>query len=163
MAQSLGRGITLLFHDHGTRRGWMVRSTPRPHFTPGKDPVPILQEAEGPQGRSGRAENLVPTGIRSRTVQLVVSPVAIPTELPGPRYGMFYMRKLQCYILKFYFFFLFLYQRFIHYILYSLVKKFKYVILRHLVRPFIVFSACSTLHNCIYHRLPEMNPRVRNM
>ena len=27
----------------------------------------------GPQGRSGRAENLVPTGIRSRTVQSVVS------------------------------------------------------------------------------------------
>ena len=25
----------------------------------------------GPQGRSGRAENLIPTGIRSRTVQLV--------------------------------------------------------------------------------------------
>ena len=23
----------------------MVSSTPRPHFTPGKDPVPILQEA----------------------------------------------------------------------------------------------------------------------
>ena len=27
----------------------------------------------GPQGRSGQAENLVPTGIRSRTVQPVVS------------------------------------------------------------------------------------------
>jgi len=25
--------------------GWVVSSTPRPHFTPGKDPVPILQEA----------------------------------------------------------------------------------------------------------------------
>ena len=24
----------------------MVSSTPRPHFTPGKDPVPILREAE---------------------------------------------------------------------------------------------------------------------
>ena len=35
----------------------------------------------GPQGRSGRAENLVHTGVRSRTVQPVV---AIPTELPGP-------------------------------------------------------------------------------
>jgi len=78
---------------------------PGPHFTSGKDQVPILQEAGwapgpvwtggkfrphwdsipdrtlppgktrytfyrrlgGPQGRSGRAENLVPTGIRSRT------------------------------------------------------------------------------------------------
>ena len=45
MAQSVGRGIALLFHDRGTRRGWVVSSTPLPHFTPGKDPVPILQEA----------------------------------------------------------------------------------------------------------------------
>jgi len=28
---------------------------------------------DGPQGRSGRAENLVPTGIRSRTVQPEIS------------------------------------------------------------------------------------------
>ena len=41
----VGRIIALLFHDRGTRRGWVVSSTPRPHFTPGKDPVPILQEA----------------------------------------------------------------------------------------------------------------------
>ena len=45
MAQRVSRGIALLFHDRGTRRGWVVSSTPRPHFTPGKDPVPILQEA----------------------------------------------------------------------------------------------------------------------
>jgi len=50
--------------------GWVVSSTPRPHFAPGKDPVSILA---GPQGRSGRAENLVTTGIRSRTVQPLVS------------------------------------------------------------------------------------------
>jgi len=45
VAQRVGRGIALLFHDHGTRRGWVVSSTLRPHFTSGKDPVPILQEA----------------------------------------------------------------------------------------------------------------------
>ena len=45
VSQSLGRGIALLFHDRGTRRGWVVSSTPRPHFTPGKDTVPIVQEA----------------------------------------------------------------------------------------------------------------------
>ena len=45
VAQRVGRGIALLFHDRGTRRGWVVSSTPWPHFTPGKDPVPILQEA----------------------------------------------------------------------------------------------------------------------
>jgi len=45
VAQRVGRGIALLFHDRGTRRGWVVSSTPQPHFTPGKDLVPILQEA----------------------------------------------------------------------------------------------------------------------
>jgi len=74
VAQRVGRGIALLFHDHGTRRGWVVSSTPRPHFTPGKDSVPILQEAEwAPRAGLEGAENLVPTGIRSRTVQPVVS------------------------------------------------------------------------------------------
>jgi len=51
VAQKVGRGIAVLFHDRGTRRGWVVSRTPRPHFTPGKDPVPILQEtgwAPGP-------------------------------------------------------------------------------------------------------------------
>ena len=37
----------------------MVSSTPRPHFTPGKDPVPILQEA-------GWAPGPVWTGGKSR-------------------------------------------------------------------------------------------------
>jgi len=45
VAQRMGRGIALLFHDRDTRSGWLVSSTPRPHFTPGKDPVPISQEA----------------------------------------------------------------------------------------------------------------------
>ena len=34
VAQTVGRGIALLFHDRGTRRGCVVSSTPRPHFTP---------------------------------------------------------------------------------------------------------------------------------
>jgi len=60
------RGTALLFHDHDTRRGWGVSVTPRPLFTPGKDPVPIVQEAgwaPGPVWTS--AENLASTGIRS--------------------------------------------------------------------------------------------------
>jgi len=32
------RGIALLFHDHGTRKGWGVSVTPRPLFTPGERP-----------------------------------------------------------------------------------------------------------------------------
>ena len=60
MAQRVGRGIALLFHDRGTRRGWVVSSKPLPHFTPGKDPVPILQEA-------GWSPGPVWTGGKSRT------------------------------------------------------------------------------------------------
>ena len=49
---------------------------------PGKTRYPLYRRLGGPQGRSGRAENLVPTGIRSRTVQPVVR--RYTTELPGP-------------------------------------------------------------------------------
>ena len=55
----MGRGIALLFHDRSARRGWVVSSTPRPHFTPGKDPVSISQEA-------GWAPGPVWTGGKSR-------------------------------------------------------------------------------------------------
>ena len=40
---------------------------------PGKIRYPFYSRRGGPQGRSGWAENPVPTGIRSRTVQHVVS------------------------------------------------------------------------------------------
>jgi len=45
VAQRVGTGIALLFHDHGTRRGLVVSRTSPPQFTPRKDPVPILQGA----------------------------------------------------------------------------------------------------------------------
>ena len=50
-------------------------SAARPGRTlpPGKTRYPFYRRLEGPQGRSGLAENLVPTGIRSRPVQPVVS------------------------------------------------------------------------------------------
>ena len=83
VAQMVGRGLALLFLDRGTRRGWVVSSTPRPHFTPGRDPVPILQEA-------GWASGSVWTGGKSRPHQVSMpgpparSSVAIPTEVPDP-------------------------------------------------------------------------------
>ena len=40
---------------------------------PGNTRYPFYRRLGGPQGRSGRAENLVPTGIRPRTVKPVVS------------------------------------------------------------------------------------------
>ena len=66
VAERVGRGIALLFHDRDTRRGEGISSTPRPHFTARKDPVPILQKA-------GWAPGPVWTVGKSRTVQPVVS------------------------------------------------------------------------------------------
>ena len=40
---------------------------------PGKTRYPLYRRLGGPQDRSGRAESLFPTGVRSRTVQPVVS------------------------------------------------------------------------------------------
>ena len=83
LAQRVGRGIALLFHDRDTRT-WVsgqqhhpavfyLRERPGTHFTGGW---------VGPNDRSGGAETSSPAGIRSRTVQ-PHSSVTIPTELPG--------------------------------------------------------------------------------
>ena len=81
-AHSGSRGIALLFHDHGTRMGWGVSVTPRMLFTPGKDLVPIVQEAGWAPGPVWTgAENLASTGIRSPNLP-ARSSVAIPTGLP---------------------------------------------------------------------------------
>jgi len=69
----VGRGIALLFHDRGTRRGEWSATRPGRTLPPGKSRYPIYRRLGGPQGRSGRAENLDPTEIRSRTVQPVFS------------------------------------------------------------------------------------------
>jgi hypothetical protein len=69
--------------DLGTRRGWGPSVTPRPLSTPGKDPVPIVQEA-------GWTPGPVWTGEKNLAHQDSIpgpsSPqiVAIPTELLGP-------------------------------------------------------------------------------
>jgi len=55
MAHRESRSIALLFHDHGTRRGLRVSVTPRPLFTPGKDPVPI-QSTKNAQNSSSISE-----------------------------------------------------------------------------------------------------------
>ena len=75
-----------------------VSVTPFPLFTPGNDPVPIVEEAEksGPQGRSGQVRKISPSpGFDSRTVQPVASrytdyaiwPVCI-LEVPGSNSGL---------------------------------------------------------------------------
>jgi len=59
VAQRVGRGIALLFHDRGTRRGEWSAVRPGGTLPPGKNPVPILQEA-------GWAPGPVSTGGKSR-------------------------------------------------------------------------------------------------
>jgi hypothetical protein len=64
----------------------VVSVTPRPYFTPRKDPVPIVQEAGWTPGPVWTGtKNLASTGIRfpDRPAR---SSVAMPTELPGPQY-----------------------------------------------------------------------------
>ena len=41
------------------------------YFTPGKTRYPLYSKLGGPQGRSGRAENLAPPAFDPRTVQAV--------------------------------------------------------------------------------------------
>jgi len=97
VAQRVGRVIAVLFHDRGTWRGWVVSSTSRPHFTPGEDPVPILQE-------TGWTPRQVWTGGKSRPHRDSIpdrpagSSVAIQTELPGQwlkcnTYGIYTIRS----------------------------------------------------------------------
>ena len=63
MTHRVGRGIALRFHDRGTRRGEWSAARPGRTLPPGKTRYPFYRRLGGPQGRSGRAESLVPTGI----------------------------------------------------------------------------------------------------
>jgi len=79
------RGIALLIYDHGTRRGWEVSVTPRPLFTLGKDPVPIVQGVGwAPRPVWTIAENLAYTEIRSPD-RPARSQSLYPATLPGPQ------------------------------------------------------------------------------
>jgi len=63
VAQRAGRVLALLFHDRGTRRGQGSASRPGRTLPPGKTRYSLYRRLGGPQGRSGGAENLAPTGI----------------------------------------------------------------------------------------------------
>ena len=53
--------------------GWWSAASPGRTLPPGNTRYPFYRRLGGPQGWSGQAENLVPTGIRSRIIQPVVS------------------------------------------------------------------------------------------
>ena len=84
VAQRVGTGLALLFHNRGTRRGVSGQQHARPHVTRGKDPVPIWQEARWPPGPEWTGGKSLPhrDSIPDRPAS---SSVAVPTELPGPR------------------------------------------------------------------------------
>jgi hypothetical protein len=70
---------------NGTRRGWGVSVTPWPLFTPGKDPVAIVQEAGWtPEPVWTSAQNLASHRDSSPGPSRPY-PIAIRTTLPGPR------------------------------------------------------------------------------
>jgi len=74
-ARRESRGIALLFHDHGNRRGWGVSVTPRPLFTPRERPGTHCTGGQmGPRAGLDRCgKSRLPSGFDPRIVQ----PVAI--------------------------------------------------------------------------------------
>ena len=69
-----GRGIALLFQDLGARREWVVSSTPRLLFTPGKDPGTHCTGGwVGPRAGLDKQKISPPPGFDPWTVQPVVS------------------------------------------------------------------------------------------
>jgi hypothetical protein len=73
-AHRRSRGIALLFHDHGTRWGEESELHPCRSLPPGKDSVPMVQEAGWAPGPVWTgAKNLAPPGFDPRTVQPVAS------------------------------------------------------------------------------------------
>ena len=67
MARRVGRGIALLFYSMtaALEQGKGSASRFGRSLPPGKTRYPLYSRLGRPQGRSGRAENLAPTGIRS--------------------------------------------------------------------------------------------------
>jgi hypothetical protein len=59
-AQRGSSGIAVLIFDFGTRRGWVVSTTPRPLYPPGKTRYPLYRRLGWPQGRSGRVRKISP-------------------------------------------------------------------------------------------------------
>ena len=71
MAQRVGRGITLLLLTAALEGVEWSAAGPGRTLPPGKTHYPLYRRLGGPQGRSGRAENLAAPGFDSRTVQPV--------------------------------------------------------------------------------------------
>ena len=86
------RGIDLLFHDHGTRRGWGVSVTPRPLFTPAERPDTHCTGGwVGPRAGLDRCGKSCPLpGFDPRTVQPVASRYTDYATQPTQKVDLFF-------------------------------------------------------------------------
>jgi len=106
VAQMMGRGIALLLHDRSTKRGWVVNSTPRPHFTPGKDHIPILQEtgwAPGPVWTGGKSrplrDSIPDRPARSQSLYRLSYPAHVDSNV-SINFKRYLLHPRSCYINK---------------------------------------------------------------
>ena len=69
----VGRGITVLFHDRGTRRGWVASANPRLLYLQERHGTHFIGGWVGPRAGLDGREILSPPGFDPRTVQPVNS------------------------------------------------------------------------------------------
>ena len=81
MAQRVGRGIALLFHDVALEGGEWSEARPGRTLSPGQTRYPLYRRLGGPQGRSGQVRKISPPPGFDPGPSSPYS-VAIPTELP---------------------------------------------------------------------------------
>jgi hypothetical protein len=82
-AQSVDRGIALLFCDLGARRGCGVSIIPQPLYPLGTTWYPMYRRLGGPQGWSGCVQKISsPPAFDSRAVQPVASRYTDPLSWP---------------------------------------------------------------------------------
>jgi hypothetical protein len=93
MTSRVSRGIALPFLDRGIRSGEWSTARPNRTLTSGKTRYPLYRRLGGPQGQSGRAENLALPGFDPRTVPLVVSRYTDWATWPCNIVGLSYMYR----------------------------------------------------------------------
>ena len=82
MAQRVGRGIALLFHDYGTRKGEWSAARPGRTLPPVKTRYPLYRRLGG-GARAGLDGRKISPHRGSIAGPSSLYSVAIPTELPG--------------------------------------------------------------------------------
>jgi hypothetical protein len=92
------RGTALSFRDLGTSRGGVWSASRPGRFTPGKDPVPIVQEAGwGPGPVWMCAKNLAPTEIRFPD-HPAPNQALYRLSYPGPENGSYELQYVVDYV-----------------------------------------------------------------